>query len=68
MLMLIAPIRRLADVASPITRSVAALERGLHLLGDTPAERAACFMPSQVRGAIALQDVSVALLQIRRPR
>ena len=33
MLMLIAPIRRLADVASPITRGVAALERGLNLLG-----------------------------------
>ena len=38
MLMLIAPIRRLADVASPVTRGVAALERGLGLLGDTGAE------------------------------
>ena len=38
MLMLIAPIRRLADVANPITRGVAALERGLSLLGDTGAE------------------------------
>ncbi|MCW5235580.1 lipid A export permease/ATP-binding protein MsbA [Verminephrobacter eiseniae] len=38
MLMLIAPIRRLADVASPVTRGVAALERGLGLLEETGAE------------------------------
>lgn len=67
MLMLIAPIRRLADVASPITRGVAALERGLHLLGDTPAERGGTFAPSQVRGAIALQDVSVAFAPDQAP-
>lgn len=67
MLMLIAPIRRLADVASPITRGVAALERGLHLLGDTPAERGGNFAPSQVRGAIALQDVSVAFAPDQAP-
>src|SRR3989475_541702 len=40
MLMLIAPIRRLADVANPITRGVAALERGLHLLEEIG--RASC--------------------------
>jgi subfamily B ATP-binding cassette protein MsbA len=46
MLMLIAPIRRLADVANPITRGVAALERGLALLGDTGQKRAARTLPT----------------------
>ena len=67
MLMLIAPIRRLADVASPITRGVAALERGLHLLGDTPAESGGHYAPSQVGGAIVLQDVSVAFAPDQAP-
>ena len=67
MLMLIAPIRRLADVASPITRGVAALERGLHLLGDTPAESGGNYAPSQVSGAIVLQDVSVAFAPDQAP-
>ena len=67
MLMLIAPIRRLADVASPITRGVAALERGLHLLGDTPAESGGNYAPSQVSGAIVLHDVSVAFAPDQAP-
>ncbi|GAB2481671.1 lipid A export permease/ATP-binding protein MsbA [Comamonas humi] len=60
MLMLIAPIRRLADVANPITRGVAALERGLGLLGEVPAESSGDWKPAQVQGAIELRDVSVA--------
>jgi subfamily B ATP-binding cassette protein MsbA len=39
MLMLVAPTRRLADVVNPITRGLAALERGLELLADVPPER-----------------------------
>ncbi|MBO9676715.1 MAG: lipid A export permease/ATP-binding protein MsbA [Acidovorax sp.] len=60
MLMLIAPIRRLADVASPITRGVAALERGLSLINDTGAETSGTQVPPQGRGAIELRDVSVS--------
>ena len=67
MLMLIAPIRRMADVASPITRGVAALERGLGLLGDTPAEQGGSHAPAQVRGALALQEVSVAFAADQAP-
>ena len=48
MLMLITPLRRLADVASPITRGLAALERGLALLGDAPAETGGSHAPAQV--------------------
>ncbi len=60
MLMLIAPIRRLADVASPVTRGVAALERGLGLLGDTGAETGGQYHSERVRGALTFDNVTVA--------
>ncbi|MBS0391101.1 MAG: lipid A export permease/ATP-binding protein MsbA [Proteobacteria bacterium] len=60
MLMLIAPIRRLADVANPITRGVAALERGLVLLSDTPAETGGTHAADHARGAISLRGVTVS--------
>jgi len=60
MLMLIAPIRRLADVANPITRGVAALERGLSLLGDTGAEQGGSYRTERAQGALELRDVSVS--------
>lgn len=60
MLMLIAPIRRMADVANPITRGVAALERGLALLEGSTDEQGGSFKPSaKVSGALQLNDVSV---------
>lgn len=60
MLMLIAPIRRLADVASPVTRGVAALERGLGLLGNTGAETGGSYRIQRVRGELTLRNVSVS--------
>ena len=60
MLMLIAPIRRLADVASPITRGVAALERGLNLIDKTGAETGGTFTSNRVRGELSFNDVTVA--------
>ena len=60
MLMLIAPIRRMADVANPITRGVAALERGLKLLEGSVSERGGEYAPARpVQGAISLHDVTV---------
>ncbi|BEU96764.1 lipid A export permease/ATP-binding protein MsbA [Acidovorax sp. DW039] len=59
MLMLIAPIRRLADVANPITRGVAALERGLSLLGETGAETQGQHKADRARGEIVLTNVTV---------
>lgn len=41
MLMLVSPIKRLADVANPITRGLAALERGLRLLEEVAVEQEA---------------------------
>ena len=60
MLMLIAPIKRLADVASPVTRGVAALERGLRLIGDTEAEISGLYRTDRVQGSLTLTDVSVS--------
>ena len=60
MLMLIAPIRRLADVANPLTRGVAALERGLGLMEDVPAEAGGQHQSEHARGSIELNDVSVS--------
>ena len=59
MLMLIAPIRRLADVANPLTRGVAALERGLGLMEEVPPEAGGQHRADKARGAIQLTDVSV---------
>ena len=63
MLMLIAPIRRLADVINPITRGLAALERGVEMLKNVPPEpppaQPLAQTPPRVRGQIALHDVSV---------
>ncbi len=60
MLMLIAPMRRMADVANPITRGVAALERGLALLESSPAEQGGAHSAERASGAIALRDVGVS--------
>lgn len=60
MLMLISPIKRLADVANPITRGVAALERGLRLLDDTEPETEGGHQCARAQGAIALHDVRVS--------
>ena len=59
MLMLIAPIKRLADVANPITRGLAALERGLGLMHDAPEESQGQHSVPRVKGAIEWRDVSV---------
>ncbi len=60
MLMLIAPMRRMADVANPITRGVAALERGLALLESSPAEQGGAHSAERASGAITLRDVGVS--------
>ncbi|VTU27505.1 Lipid A export ATP-binding/permease protein MsbA [Variovorax sp. RA8] len=59
MLMLIAPIRRLADMTSPITRGLAALERGLALIDGVPPESQGSFQAPRVAGRIELRAVRV---------
>jgi subfamily B ATP-binding cassette protein MsbA len=59
MLMLIAPIRRLADMTSPITRGLAALERGLSLIDEVAPESQGSFESPRVAGRIELRAVRV---------
>lgn len=59
MLMLIAPIRRLADMANPITRGLAALERGLGLMDGTPVETDGHFEITRAEGRVELRGVQV---------
>lgn len=59
MLMLIAPIRRLADMANPITRGLAALERGLMLIDEVGAEPQGGFEAGKAAGRIELREVRV---------
>jgi ATP-binding cassette, subfamily B, bacterial MsbA len=67
MLMLIAPLRRMADVANPITRGVAALERGLALMEDSNAEQSGMQRPNAVAGRIELHDVGVSFGDDKAP-
>jgi ATP-binding cassette, subfamily B, bacterial MsbA len=59
MLMLIAPIKRLSEVASPISRGLAAVQRAIDLVQKTPPETGGDFATPRARGHIELQDVGV---------
>ena len=59
MLMLIAPIKHLSEVAGPITRGLAALERGIDLIENTPVESGGDFTTPRAKGEITLTNVTV---------
>jgi subfamily B ATP-binding cassette protein MsbA len=59
MLMIIAPIRQLSEVSSPITRGLAALERGLELIELTPSETQGTHTCSRATGNIQFANVTV---------
>lgn len=59
MLMIIAPIRQLSEVSSPITRGLAALERGLDLIESTPSEVDGTFSKTRAHGDIEFRNVKV---------
>jgi subfamily B ATP-binding cassette protein MsbA len=59
MLMIIAPIRQLSEVSGPITRGLAALERGLNLIEDVPREAQGAFSKPRASGEIEFRDVVV---------
>ena len=66
MLMLIAPLRQLADLASPITRGLAALERALELIEHTPLQTGGSHQ-AQAQGHLLWQDVWVRYPGQERP-
>jgi subfamily B ATP-binding cassette protein MsbA len=59
MLMLVAPIKHLSEVASPLTRGLAALERGLDLIETTRIEGTGSFNKPRATGHIRLEKVVV---------
>ena len=59
MLMLVAPIKHLSEVASPITRGLAAIERGLDLIEHTEVEDSGSFTKVRAIGQLHFDQVSV---------
>ena len=62
MLMLVSPIKRLADIATPVTRGLAALERGLSLLDEVKVE--AQGLEGQTNPALNTSDVCIDLQNV----
>lgn len=67
MLMLITPIRHLADVAGPITRGLAALERGLALIDEATEQPGGSHAPVSSKGQLVLERVVVRYPGADRP-
>ena len=53
------PLRRLSDIAAPISRGMASVERGLELIHQAPREAGGKHAPGRARGDLALHDVSL---------
>ena len=67
MLMLIAPVKRLSEVTSPITRALVALERSFDLVEQSEPESGGTHAPGRARGSIELRGVSVQYPKASRP-
>jgi subfamily B ATP-binding cassette protein MsbA len=59
MLMIVAPIRQLSEVSSPLTRGLASLERGLELIELAPSETEGTFFVTRASGDIEFINVDV---------
>nr|MBP6764894.1 ATP-binding cassette domain-containing protein [Rubrivivax sp.] len=59
MLQLVAPVKHLSDVMAPLTRGLAAVERGLDLIESSPVEAGGSFDAGRARGEISFEDVSL---------
>lgn len=59
MLMLIGPIKRLSEVASPISRGLAAIQRGIDLIEQTPLESTGQHATGRAAGHLQLRQVTV---------
>jgi subfamily B ATP-binding cassette protein MsbA len=59
MLMLVAPIKHLSDVMAPITRGLAAVERGLDLMEQSPPEPGGSHDSGRARGELRLEGVGL---------
>jgi subfamily B ATP-binding cassette protein MsbA len=59
MLMIIAPVRQLSEVSSPITRGLVALERGLSLIESTQDETGGDFQMKHATGHLVFSRLKV---------
>ena len=59
MLLLVAPIKHLSEIANPITRGLASLERGFDLLDLCESEQSGIFSKTRADGHIEFLDTSV---------
>ena len=59
MLLLVAPIKHLSEIANPITRGLASLERGFDLLDLAESEQSGAFSKERADGHIEFLDASV---------
>ncbi len=59
MLQLVAPVKHLSDVMAPLTRGLAAVERGIQLVEKTAAEQGGSHATTRARGEIVFDNVSL---------
>jgi subfamily B ATP-binding cassette protein MsbA len=67
MLMLIAPIKRLTEISNPITRGLAALERGLNLIDDAKEETQGTYTTPRAKGSVTWTDVHLQFTADSQP-
>jgi subfamily B ATP-binding cassette protein MsbA len=67
MLQLIPPIKHLSELAGPITRGLAALDKGVGLIDSSRAERGGSFDPGRSAGHIALRNVTLRYRAAQAP-
>jgi subfamily B ATP-binding cassette protein MsbA len=67
MLMLIAPIKHLSEVAGPLTRSLTSLERGFEFLHRYPDETGGSHRPARVSGQIDFDQVTLSYAGQAKP-
>lgn len=67
MLMLITPLKHLSDVAGPVTRGLAAVERGLTLAHSAPLETGGTHQALRALGKLDLQDVVLRYTEEHAP-
>jgi subfamily B ATP-binding cassette protein MsbA len=59
MLMLLAPIKHLSEVATPLTRGLVALERGITLIDEGASESGGSYRVERSQGRVELQNVTM---------
>jgi len=67
MLMLITPLKHLSEVAGPVTRGLASLQRGMELILDAPAETGGRHVEHRAEGNLQLHGVTLQYREDQSP-